>query len=176
MTKTLLFCFLLMLIVVTAKADPALVLYFPMDNGQGDTVEDFSQNGNNGELEDGPKWVEGKEGKALEFSVGSRVHIPASDSLHCDIFKDDFTLTAWVKPTLTGDEWQQVWRSIDSNDASPHTLFLNTGGFFSWRGHVGGQWAERCVSPGGMVNADEWTHLAVVGDLLCDLLCSLLLL
>jgi len=165
MAKTLMFCFLLILIVVTAEAaDPALVIYLPLDEGQGDTVEDLSQNGNNGELEDGPKWVDGKFGKALEFSEGNRVHISASDSLNCDILKSEFTLTAWVKPTLTGDQWQQLWRSIDENDSSPHTLFVNTGGFFSWRGRVGGQWAERCVTPGGMVNADEWTHVAVVGD------------
>lgn len=169
MAKTLMLYFSLTLIAVnvtvTAKAaDPALVLYFPLDEGQGDIVKDLSQNGNNGELEDSPKWVEGKFGKALEFGEGSRVHIPASDSLHCDILKDEFTLTAWVKPTLTGDQWQQVWRSIDENDSSPHTLFVNTGGFFSWRGRAGGQWAERCVTPGGMVKADEWTHVAVIGD------------
>jgi len=145
-------------------ADPALVLYLPMDEGRGDTVKDLSQNGNNGTLEGNPKWVEGKFGKALEFSGGSRVHISASRSLHGDIQKDTFTFAAWLKPTLTGDEWQHIWRTVDSKDQSQDTLFLNTGGFFSWRGQLAGQWDERCVTPGGIVKANEWTHVAVVGD------------
>ncbi len=154
----------MLMAVVAEAADPALVFYMPMDEGEGKTVADLSGKGNDGELMDGPDWVPGKFGTALEFNEGSRVHIPASDSLHGDIFKDDFTLIAWVNPTLTGDEWQHVWRSVDGEDNTRATLFLNTGGFFSWRGPVGGTWGERCVTPGGMVNADEWTHVAVVGD------------
>ena len=35
--------------------------------GSGEVAEDSSANGNDGELKVGPKWVDGKFGKALEF-------------------------------------------------------------------------------------------------------------
>jgi hypothetical protein len=38
------------------------------DEGEGDVAEDSSGNGNSGTLMNGPKWVEGKFGEALEFS------------------------------------------------------------------------------------------------------------
>jgi len=165
MEKRLLFCFLLMLIVVTAEAvDPALVIYLPLDEGQGDTVKDGSGNGNDGELQDGPKWVAGKFGKALEFGNRNRVHISASRSLHGNIFKENFTLLAWIKPIAGGNQWGHIWRSVDGADATQCTLFYNSGGFLSWRGQLGGEWAERCVTPGGMIEADEWAHAAVAGD------------
>lgn len=154
-----------MLIVVTAEAvDPALVIYLPLDEGQGDTVKDGSGNGNDGELQDGPKWVAGKFGKALEFGNRNRVHISASRSLHGNIFKENFTLLAWIKPIAGGNQWGHIWRSVDGADATQCTLFYNSGGFLSWRGQLGGEWAERCVTPGGMIEADEWAHAAVAGD------------
>ena len=133
MLKTVICCLLLMLIVVTVKAvDPDLVLYLSLDEGNGDTVKDLSPGLNHGEFEDGPNWVKGKFGNALEFDGGSRVHILASDSLHGDIFQDNFTFLAWVKPTMQGDQWGHVWRTVNANDETQCTLFLNTGGFFSW--------------------------------------------
>jgi len=166
MAKTLLCCLSLMLIIAVAEAaDPSIVLYLPMDEGQGDDTADLSGNGNDGLLEEGPEWIPGKFGKALEFDAGSRVYISASDSMHGDIFMDNFTLLAWIMPTLTGDTWQHVWRSVNgTEDATQCTLFLNTGGFLSWRGRVADAWGERCVTPGGMIPADEWTHMAVVSD------------
>jgi hypothetical protein len=164
MARTLMFCFFLILIAVNAKAtDPALLLYLPLDEGQGGTAADLSVNGNDGEL-DGPKWVEGKFGKALEFGDRSLVYIPASRSLHGDIFKDNFTLLAWIKPIPGGNEWGHIWRSVDGNDDTQCTLFYNSAGYLSWRGQVGGEWAERCESPAGMIEAEEWSHAAVIGD------------
>jgi hypothetical protein len=154
-----------MLIVVVAEAvDPTLMIYLSLDEGQGDTVKDGSGNGNDGELADGPKWVDGKFGKALEFGDRSRVHISASDSLHGNIFIDEFTMLAWIKPIAGGNQWGHVWRSVDGDDGTQCTLFYNSGGFLSWRGRLVGGWGERCVTPGGMINADEWAHTAVVGD------------
>ncbi len=165
MLRKLLFCLLLAVVFVAFEAvDAALVLYLPMDEGQGDSTADLSGSGNDGVLEDGPVWVQGKYGSALEFDVGSRVHIPASNSLHGDIFKDDFTLLAWINPTRSGDTWQHVWRSVDGADATQCSLFLNTNGFLSWRGRVADAWGERCGSPDDTIPANEWTHIALVSD------------
>jgi len=58
----------------SAKAvlrDNTVVLYMPLDEGNGNEVKDISQSGKIGVLgtkgKDLPKWVNGKFGKALEF-------------------------------------------------------------------------------------------------------------
>lgn len=165
MLKTVICCFLLMLIVVTVEAaDPDLVFYLPLDEGNGDVAKDLSPHLNNAELQDGPDWVNGKFGKALEFGEGSRICIQASDSLHGNIFQEDFTFLAWIKPTMAEDTWQHVLRSVNANDETQCTLFLNTGGFISWRGRLNGDWGERLASPAGLIVADDWTHIAVVSN------------
>ena len=165
MTKILACCFLLILITVAAEAsDPSVVLYLPLDEGQGNDTKDLSGYGNHGFLEESPEWITGKFGKALEFDAGSRVYIPASDSLHGDIFKDDFTLLAWIMPAVVGDTWQHIWRSVDDADGTQCTLFFNTGGFLSWRGRIDDVWGERCATPGGLITGDDWVHIAVLSD------------
>lgn len=98
----------------TAVKD-SLVLYFPFDEGKGDTVEDKSGNGNNGVIRGGAKWVDGKSGKALEFNgQDSFVEVQDSESLT----PATGTVAFWVKtqeqnPTEWGscgivDKWEQV--------------------------------------------------------------------
>lgn len=165
MSRSLLLCLLLSVVFIAFEAaDAAVILYLPMDEGQGNSTADLSGNGNNGILEDSPVWVQGKYGSALEFDAGSRVHIPASNSLHGDIYKDDFTFLAWINPARSGDTWQHVIRSVDGADATQCSLFLNTNGFLSWRGRVAGTWGERCGSPNDTIPANEWTHIALVSD------------
>jgi hypothetical protein len=165
MSRSLLLCLLLSMVFVAFQAaDAAVVLYLPMDEGQGDVAADLSGSGNDGILEDGPVWVQGKYGSALEFDVGSRVHIPASNSMHGEIFKDEFTFLAWIMPARSGDDWQHVLRSVDGDDATQCSLFLNTTGFLSWRGRVDAAWGERCGTPEETIPANEWTHVALVSD------------
>jgi len=155
-------CAFLMPAVSQAIGDP--VLAFSFDNVEGDTVEDLSEFGNDGTLQNKPKAVDGKFGKALEFQV-SRVVVPASDSLSSELFSEGrFTLSLWISAKLTGSVsfWQQVFRAgPDPND----TLFINDDGRLSWRGWVGGAWAGGiCETVPGLVAAETWTHVAVVSD------------
>jgi hypothetical protein len=143
----------------------SLLLALLFDEGTGDVAKDASRYGNNGNLIEGPKWVEGKKGKALFFEEGNYVEIKSSKSLHEDIFKVPFTLLAWIKPTLTGDTWQHILRSVGELIVTGNdTLFVNTDGRLSWRGYVGGIWTVMCETAPGLVNADQWTHVTVVGD------------
>lgn len=74
-----------------------LVGYWKMDEGSGTTTSDSSGNGNTGTLVNGPQWVNGRYGKALDFNgVNSYVSIPDSPSLRIQ----SFTLTAWIYMTL----------------------------------------------------------------------------
>jgi hypothetical protein len=140
--------------------DPILV--FSFDNIDGDMVEDESGFGNDGTMENNPAIVDGKYGDALEFS-NSRVKVLASDSLGSELFADGtFTLVMWINAKRTGNAWQQIFRAgVDPND----TLFINNDGRLSWRGWVGAAWAGgMCETDPGVVEADTWTHVAVVSD------------
>lgn len=71
-----------------------LVLYMPLDEGNGNTVTDFSANGFEGELNGGPKWVEGKFGMALEFAASTEfVAVEDNAAFHIE---DEITQAAWV--------------------------------------------------------------------------------
>ncbi len=80
------------------QAEQFLVGYWPFDEGSGKEAKDASGNGNDGELIDGPKWVQGKFEGALEFGGGNYVNVPDSDSL--DLI-DAATVMCWFK--LTAD-------------------------------------------------------------------------
>jgi Concanavalin A-like lectin/glucanases superfamily len=149
---------------VASNASAELVAQWKFDEGTGTVAMDATGNGNDGTLEDDPTWVEGQFGQALAFD-GSRVTILASDTLTGDLFQGTFTLSAWIKPTLTGNTWQQVFRSMIVAGTSNDTLFVNNDGRLSWRGRVGGAWAGgMCETDPGVAPANEWTHAAVTGD------------
>lgn len=143
-----------------AQAGREPVLYYSFENIKGDTVIDDSGNRNDGTIIDA-KQCDGKDGQGLELEKGNRVEIAASDSLHPNLFQEDFTLAMWINPTREGDTWQQLWRSRKDDNHS--TLFLNNDGTLSWRGDVGDGWttiAEVLADP----PAEEWSHIAVTSD------------
>ena len=67
------------------------------DEGKDDVAKDSSDKGNDGKLINGPEWVEGRYGSALEFdgSVTS-VETEHDDSMNLGD-KTDFTVVAWFK-------------------------------------------------------------------------------
>ena len=157
---TLVVSIVLMPFVAQAGENP--IVHFAFDNIKGDTVKDLSGSGNDGTLENSPKTVNGQFGKGLEFE-SSRVKILASDSLDSELCKEGmFTLVLWINAKRAGNTWQQIFRAgPDPND----TLFINNDGRLSWRGWVGGAWAGgMCETVAGVVDANKWTHAAVVSD------------
>jgi hypothetical protein len=155
---------LILCVIPAGTACAELVGQWRFDEGAGTIAADATGNGNDGTLEDGPTFVDGKFGYALAFNK-SRVVIHTSDSLTAELFQDSFTLYAWINPTLNGAEWQQVFRSIKMNDQSNDTLFINNDGRLSWRGRIGGDWTGgMCETAPGAAASDQWTHVAVTGD------------
>ncbi len=149
-------------VLPASAAHAKLVGQWKFDEGTGTTAVDASGN-NNGTLQGGPTFVDGRFGQALAFA-NSRVAIPASNSFTAGLFQGSFTLSAWINPKRTGNTWQQVFRSIKANGESNDTLFLNNDGRLSWRGRVGGNWTTLCETAPGVVPANQWTHVAVTGD------------
>ena len=78
------------------KIDPeTCVGMWLFDEGRGDTTEDSSKNGNDGELMNGPEWVDGKFGEALSFDgVGTFVNCGNGESIQ---LSDKITISGWVR-------------------------------------------------------------------------------
>jgi len=82
--------------------DKGLVGYWSMNEGTGTVAGDGSGNGNRGTLTNGPTWVDGKKGKALNFdgtsqgvSLGNPASLPSGTS--------PFTFSAWIYPKINQD-------------------------------------------------------------------------
>ncbi|MDE0686272.1 MAG: hypothetical protein OXI63_25375, partial [Candidatus Poribacteria bacterium] len=72
------------------------------DDGKGDTAVDSSENGNDGELVNGPKWIKnGKFGSALEFNGDeSKGHVLVGNLG----LSGAVTLILWAKPSDVADD------------------------------------------------------------------------
>ena len=72
-----------------AQIDDSLILYLSFDEGNGEDAFDTSNYGNNGVLNGGPEWVDGRFGKALKFDgVDDYVEIPDNESLYVEEGED----------------------------------------------------------------------------------------
>lgn len=88
--------------ITDAPDNTGLVGYWSFEDGSGTKAEDFSPTGTNtGTLTNGPTWVDGKIGKALNFDgtndyvgVGISEIGPNIGSVNA------ITLSSWVKPTV----------------------------------------------------------------------------
>ena len=140
----------------SAKMDPSTCIgMWLFDEGAGKVAEDSSGNGNDGELMNGPKWVDGKFGKALEFDgTDDAVEIPDSDSLN-DV--DDLTILAWV--FLNREVTSGTWNSLVGK--KPYTS-----GYLMWIEvpqepcglvYVNARFDNRA---GMQIDIDKWYHLA----------------
>ncbi|MDE0401240.1 MAG: hypothetical protein OXL96_25875 [Candidatus Poribacteria bacterium] len=107
-------CLSLMLFIsaVSAEIDPdTLVGLWLFDEGNGKVATDASENGLDGELVDGPKWVDGKFGDGLELDgSGAHVVIPAHDNP-----RDAITVSIWVKSHT--DTWNQHGWMVEKRNA-----------------------------------------------------------
>lgn len=88
-----LFCFVLLIFQAYA-VDPDLIVYLPMDSLDGDQVADASENGLDGTLVGDADLVDGKNGKALEFTADAEIQIPDEESLDG---MEALTIMVWVK-------------------------------------------------------------------------------
>jgi hypothetical protein len=154
-------CIFLLPFVAQAGEEP--VIFYSFDNIEGSTVADLSGFENDGTLINKPNSVNGQLGKGLEFE-NNYVELSVSDSLNADFFQGSFTLVVWINAKLTGNEWQAIFTSEGPLKARD-TLFINKDGRISWRGRVKGAWAGgMCETEPGIIEADKWTHVAVLSD------------
>ena len=90
--------FLILCLTTGAWAD--LVGHWKFDEGSGTTAKDATKNGNHGTLE-GPVWVAGVLGRALQFTGDDRVNCGTAANLG---LTQAVSITLWVNPAdFTGD-------------------------------------------------------------------------
>jgi hypothetical protein len=131
--------------------DPALVGLWLCDEGQGDTIVDSSDNGN--DATGGFDWGEGKFGDGIAVSAGSIV-VQTSDSVNS--VKEALTVAAWFRvdsASDTGIRRQNAFLLEDQSTSEP----IPDG--FSFR-----IWTTSGLSPGIYGKAElklgEWYHAA----------------
>ncbi|MBN1804711.1 MAG: LamG domain-containing protein [Sedimentisphaerales bacterium] len=134
--------------------DPALVAYWPLDEGTGKTAADRSGNNFDGDLIDGASWVEGIYGSALRFNGGD-AYVDSGQSFLNDL--DGFTLAGWISAENVG-----MYSSLfGQNDVIELGFTTENGGQLgTWM--YGNGWA--------FVGADypftypSWHHVVLAGD------------
>jgi len=94
--------------------DPNLVGWWKLDEGMGGIVLDWSGHDNDGTLVNGPIWVEGNDGGALQFD-GSNDYVNLGTPAELYI-PDSYTYTAWfrVGEDINGDSDAQYLLCIGS--------------------------------------------------------------
>lgn len=87
--------------ISAARIDPETASgVWLLDEARGEVAGDSSENNNDGNLENGPKWVEGKFEKGLEFD-GKDDYLEVPDTESLDL-TDKITIVGWVYPNFYG--------------------------------------------------------------------------
>ena len=92
-----------------------LVGYWSMDEGSGSYAGDASGNKNTGTLTNGPTWVDGKRGKALNFD-GSNDYVNAGNGASLNITTKSMTVSLWIYMNDLSSPQNILNKGINSND------------------------------------------------------------
>jgi hypothetical protein len=144
-----------------AKIDPKTIAgLWLFDENKGDTAADSSGNKNDGTLKNGPKWVDGKFGKALDFD-GVDDYVDCGVDASPNSITDAITIVAWVYPRLESN-----YEYIVSNDRDccgqykGYSLSLGYTGFQIWDTNS----AAHMVNLASKPSLKSWCHLAGTFD------------
>jgi hypothetical protein len=126
----------------SARTSP-LSGWWQMDEGKGQTIYDWSGNGNNGTLgstsgvdDNDPSWIKGVFlGSALRFGGDDFVRIPSSS----DLESQHLTVSAWVRGDSSPGQFKYVLAKGTSGNcvASSYGLYTSTNGgmaFYTYDG------------------------------------------
>jgi hypothetical protein len=151
-----------------ALIDPeTLVGAWLFDEDKGDTAKDASGNGNVGALTNGPKWVNGKFGKALEFDgTDDYVDVDDNDALSGSNGKQ-LTVVAWFRTTkIDGPDNTPIVTKYESAQLKDWGLTVDAGRLkFAYETEgAGADFEVNAPSMGGVVKLSQWYHGAFALD------------
>ena len=143
----------------SAKIDPeTCVGAWFFDKGKGDTASDFSENGNDGTLMSGPKWVDGKFGKALEFDGSNYVEVPHADSL---TMTNEITVEFWFKTDKKMVAFGDRQAVVGKHYLEYEVGIYPSGGVHTYTSNGAGGYDEGInTAIGGDWTLKQWYHLA----------------
>ena len=123
------------------------------DEGKGNTAVDSSENGNDGKIENGPKWIKnGQFGSALEFDGNeSKGHVVVGDLG----LAEALTLVLWAKPSDVADDDRLISNLIGPTNPA-FAIRFQSGAVDIW----GRAWKP--VIP--KFDENKWGHYAFVLD------------
>jgi hypothetical protein len=131
------------------------------DEGEGEIATDSSDHGYDGTL-NGPKWSDGKFGKALEYdATDDYVEIPHDDGLSLQTY----TIAAWAKLKPRPGAWQAIVHKQGPGGNSERNYVLNINNTVESVAHEfcsGG--TNQRLDGATPVTDDEWHHLAITYD------------
>jgi hypothetical protein len=151
-----------------AKVDlKSAVAVWLFDEGSGDIATDFTGNGNDGKLTNGPVWIDGKIGKALKFdgvddylNVSSKNGFPKGSDPRTICLWIKWSEVKWPSPGIevmgygTNSNGQRLGIWIDSSKALGIET-CNYGRVFSWDGDM--DWHHLAVAfPAGETKTDKF--------------------
>jgi len=137
--------------------------WWPMDEGSALAVKN-KEGVNDGKIEGGLKWVDGKSGKALSFNGKGYVVIDTANYLS----SPQYTFTAWVNLKDTGDHQYIVWRGgpefPEAKECRNLDIWLTTDGRLS--GIVDPKAGGGRIQMTGTIKVADgkWHHVACVID------------
>ncbi|MDD5556568.1 MAG: right-handed parallel beta-helix repeat-containing protein [bacterium] len=133
--------------------DPTPVAIWHFDEGAGGYAYDSSGNDHTGTLHNGPEWTVGISGHAVRFD-GVDDYVDIGRAL--DGLTDQFTISAWVKPSKCAIDLNIVGSVSNGED---RRISLRSNCFTIQPAGQG--FVEACFPPLG---AGEWAHLVGVYD------------
>ncbi|MCX6345142.1 MAG: DUF5695 domain-containing protein [Armatimonadetes bacterium] len=134
---------------------PVIFARYKFDETSGTVASDFTGNGWNGTLVNGPTWVAGKYGNAVNLD-GSNDYINLPTGIMSTI--DLCTLTMWVKLDAN-NTWNRVF---DFGSGTGVNMFLTpkcSSGAIRFSIKVGG--GEQQVNTSSTMPTDSWQHIAI---------------
>lgn len=145
-----------------------LVAYYPMDEGSGTLIRDFSGNIHHGQAQADPVWQDGQTnyGKAIYFD-GSE---PQPAWIDCGTWNPsdqtgELTVACWIKWGGLNDNWQGIIGKRDGWDPEPDGPMM---WYFEINGANGyllfGRRDHYDVGIMDVTVQDEWQHLAATFD------------
>jgi len=146
-------------LILAGTASAELVGWWKLDESSGNIAYDYSGNGNDGNLEGDPQWVDGKLVGALEADgTGDYIQVPHSDSLN---ISDAITVAFWVRITGMGQVIEKGGTGGSSWYGSYGIRIDN--GVVNWRGD---HYANTLNSNSIPNIGDEWVHIAITFDII----------
>jgi len=133
-------------------SDPALVGYWPFNEGSGTAAADLSENGYDGTLNGGATWTDGKYGGALHFN-GSGAYVGTGQSILNNAA--GFTLAGWVSASNV-----DVYSSLFGQNDLVEFGFIGGRQVGTWL--LGNNW--QLVAADYPFEYPSWHHVALTGD------------